>query len=191
MPRLRATLPLLLLLAAASTVESAPPAPRPYSGCGVLVLNEAGEWGKGRLPLYREPGLLRVAEKGVSELPLLSGKGETVQLAATARKGGLTRVAYDDAGREGWLPPSRGAEYLSWQEFLPGRSVRLLPGMKKGLYTARVAPDEGAAAVATLPREKELRVLQVEEGWARLKAPAGWFRWRDGDGRLTIAIASR
>ncbi|HBA87097.1 MAG TPA: hypothetical protein DCZ75_03650 [Geobacter sp.] len=184
----RATLLLPILLLAAQAALGAPPAPRPLSGSGVLTLRGGTEPESAPLPIYDEPGVLRLAERRAGQLPRLSGSDQEPQLAASARKGGWTRVAYDEAGREGWLEPSRGRIYLSWEEFLPGRTVRLLPGMKKGLYQLRSAPDDKAPPLSTLPRERELQLLGVDEEWARVKSPQGWVRWRDGDGRLTISL---
>ena len=51
------------------------------------------------------------------------------------KKGSWLKIAYDDAGREGWLEHGARAGSTS-----PGRSscpaalVRLLPGLKKGFY---------------------------------------------------------
>ena len=179
---------LLLLLLSGGAAHPAPPAPRPYGGCGVLALKLWPGAEPARLTLYREPGLLRIAEYDPAALPRLAGSAAEPLLAADARKGGWTRLAYDDAGRQGWLEQARGWQYLSWQEFLPGRTVRVLPGMKKGLYLLKSGPDESAAPIATVNRDQQVRVLQVEDDWARLQAPSGWFRWRDGDGRLTVSL---
>lgn len=172
----------------AASAQAAPPRPRPYSGCGVLALvPEPGE-GRGTLPVYQEPGLFRMAELAPSALPRLSGNDREPLLAVSARRGGWTRLAYDDAGREGWVEQARAWRYLSWPEFLPGRSLRVLPGLKKGLYLLRSEPREGAAEAGGVARDQEVRVLQVDGDWVRLQAPAGWFRWRDADGRLTVSL---
>jgi len=65
--------------------------------------------------------------------------------------------------------------------------VRVLPGMKKGLYLLKGEPREAAAQKGSLNRDQTVRVLRIEEDWAELEAPGGWFRWRDGDGRLTVS----
>ena len=179
--------PLLLLLFCSMAPGAAPP-PRPYSGCGVLFVTKGSAWEPELLALYREPGMLRIAELRAASLPRLSGSASEPLLAASERRGGWTRLSIDDAGRQGWLEPVRGWEYKSWQEFLPGRSVRVLPGLKKGWYALRSAPGEAAGETGTLTRDQLVQVLEVREDWARLKAPAGWFRWRDGDGRLTVAL---
>jgi hypothetical protein len=175
---------LLLLLAGTQQAHGAPP--RPDSGCGVLALQPApGERGI----LYREPGVARLAELELSRLPRLGGSGEYPLLAVNGRKGPWSRVVYDDAGRLGWLAALRRGRYLPWQEFLPGRSAALLPGLKRAFYTMHEAPEEGAPGRGETPRNRPLRIVRVSGDWALAEAPAGWFRWRDGDGRLTISLA--
>lgn len=178
---------LLLLVLGAAAAHPAPPRPRPYSGCGVLALETAPGAERLALVLYQEPGLARIAEMEGSQLPRLAGSEAAPLIAVGARKAGWSRLAYDDAGREGWIEQARGWEYLTWREFLPGRSVRILPGMKKGYYAVRGEPRQDSAETAVLTRDLTVRVLQVEDDWARLQAPSGWFRWRDGDGRLTVS----
>lgn len=177
---------LLLLLLSTTAAHSAPPPPRPYSGCGVLALQAPPGAEPAGIPLYREPGLARLGEMEGSALPRLAGSEGASLVAVGARKARWSRVAYDDAGREAWIEQARGWEYLPWREFLPGRSVRILPGMKKELYAVRSDPRRDAAQQAVLTRDQTVRVLQVEDDWARLQAPAGWFRWRDADGRLAV-----
>ncbi|OGU06420.1 MAG: hypothetical protein A2075_07655 [Geobacteraceae bacterium GWC2_58_44] len=186
--RRRRLVTFLLLVLCAAAAHAAPAGPRPYSGCGVVALKGDPGAGAPLLVLYHEPGLLRVAELAGPSLPRLAGSDAEPLLAVSARKGGWTRLAYDDAGREGWIEQPRAWEYLPWREFLPGRLVRILPGMKKGFYVLRSGPAEGAPASGVLTRDQTVRVLQVEEEWARLQSPAGWFRWRDGDGRLTLSL---
>jgi len=182
--------PLWLILALVAlgpaAAQAAPPPPRPYAGQGVLALHPAPWAERAPIPVYREPGLQRIAEPEPGALPRLAGDGGEPLVAVQAR-GGWLRVAYDDAGREGWLKPPRGWEYRPWEEFLPGRLVRVFPGMKKALYALRGEPREGGAETGALARDQEVRVLRVEEDWAQLQAPWGWFRWRDGDGRLTVS----
>jgi hypothetical protein len=180
-------IPLLLVLNVAA-LGAAPPRPRPYSGCGVLALTGEPWAAKVPLVLYQEPGVLRVAELERGALPRLAGSEAEPLVAVSARKGEWTRLAYDDAGREGWLREPRAWRYLPWQEFLPGRRVRILPGMKKGFYALRSEPREAAPETAALSRDQEVRLLRVQGDWASLEAPAGWFRWRDPDGRLTISL---
>jgi hypothetical protein len=39
-----------------------------------------------------------------------------------------------------------------------------------------------------LKRDQTVRIRSVEGDWVRIEAPGGWFRWRDGDGRLTLSV---
>ena len=179
---------LLLMLLFAAAARSAPLPPRPYSGCGLLALQPEPGADKVTLSLYREPGLERLAERDGSALPRLSGSASEPLIAVSARKGGWTQLAYDDAGRQGWIEQARAWRYLSWQEYLPGRWLRVLPGMKKGYYALRNEPGQTGSERGSLTRDQAVRVLQVEDDWVRLQAPSGWFRWRDGDGRLTVSL---
>jgi hypothetical protein len=179
---------LLLLFFFAGAAHPAPLPPRPYSGCGVLTLGPESGADRVLIPFYREPGLLRITEVEGSALPRLSGSGSEPLVAVSERRGGWDRLSYDDAGREGWIKMARAWQYQSWQEFLPGRTVRILPGMKKGYYALRSEPGGGGFEKGSLARDLAVRVLQVEGDWARLQAPAAWFRWRDGDGRLTVSL---
>lgn len=190
MNRISPLISLALLLILCGTALSAPAAPRPYAGCGVLTL-KGGGLAPESLLLYQEPGVNRIAEKSTTSLPRLALDAGAPVLAASARRGGWTRLFLDDAGRQGWLDEARGWEYASWQEFLPGRTVKLLPGLRKGWYALKASPGGGGAELAMLNRDQLVQVLQVEGDWARVEAPAGWFRWRDGDGRLTVSLQSR
>jgi len=137
--------------------------------------------------LYAEPGLQRVAEVEIPALPRLAGDKQEPLVAVSATKGGWLQLAYDDAGREGWIEPPRSWEYRTWAEFLAKRTVRVFPGMKKGLYALRGEPRDGSSDRGALTRDQQVRVIQIQDDWALLQAPSGWFRWRDGDGRLTVS----
>ncbi|WP_239026906.1 SH3 domain-containing protein [Geomonas oryzisoli] len=178
----------LLMAGAASAALAALPAPRPYSGCGVLILRQGAGWQPESLPLYREPGVQRVTETTPQALPRLAGDDTEPLVAASERRGGWVRVALDEAGRQGWLEKARGWEYREWRDFLPGRTVRLLPGLKKEWYQLRLAPGGEASPAPPLSRDRELKVLEVAKEWVRVEAPAGWLRWRDPDGRLTVSL---
>jgi hypothetical protein len=129
-----------------------------------------------------------MAELDSSTLPRLSGSATDPLVAVSARKGEWTRLTYDDAGRQGWIRQARAWRYLSWQEYLPGRCLLILPGMKKGYYALRSEPGAGGGERENLTRKEAVYVLQVDNDWVRLQAPSGWFRWRDDDGRLTVAL---
>ena len=179
---------LLLLCLTATAADAAPPRPRPYSGSGILAVAPAASGAREPLPLYQEPGLLRLAEVDAAALPRLGGSDAEPLIAVSARRGLWTRIAYDDAGREGWLEAPRSWRYLPWEEFLPGRVLRILPGMKKGFYEVMEEPAGKGAPLESVVRDQEVRVLQVEGDWVLLEAPSGWFRWRDADGRLTVSL---
>lgn len=179
---------LLFMLFMPGAAESAPPRPRPYSGIGILAVARDTAGANGPLVLYREPALLRLAEVEAARLPRLAGSDDAPLLAVSARRGRWTRIAYDDAGREGWIEAPRSWQYLPWEEFLPGRTLRILPGMKKEFYQLSDEPRQDGAPAGTVVRDQEVRVLRVEGEWVLLEAPPGWFRWRDPDGRLTIAL---
>ena len=177
----------LFLILAGGVSHAALPTPRPFSGCGVLFLTQTGSWQPELLPLYREPGVQRVAELAPGMLPRLAGETGAPLVVVFERRRGWSRVALDDAGRRGWLKDERSWDYRDWREYLPGRRVRLLPGLKKEWYRLKSAPGGGNAA-AELPRGREVRLVEVAGDWARVEAPGGWLRWRDGDGRLTVAL---
>lgn len=180
---------LILLIAAcliAATAWAAAPL-RPYSGCGVLLAQNAPGPEASPLPFYAEPGLERLAELDLGALPRLSGDREHPVLAVYATKGGWLKLAWDDAGRAGWVEGARAWEYRSWDEYLLGRQVKVLPGLKKNLYALKGAPREASADAGSVSRDQLVRVVQVAEDWVRLERPAGWLRWRDADGRLTVS----
>ena len=179
------TLALCALFAVAAHAALLPP--RPYAGCGVLLAHPAPGSDTSPVIVYQEPGLQRIAELELAALPRLAGDPRQLLFAVSATRGSWLRLAYDGAGREGWIEPQRGWEYRPWDEFLAGRPVRVLPGMKKIFYTLRGEPREEGPERGALSRDQQVRVIQVEEDWARLQAPSGWFRWRDGDGRFTVS----
>ncbi|GFO69418.1 hypothetical protein GMLC_29970 [Geomonas limicola] len=177
---------LTLLILIAATAWAAAPL-RPYSGCGVLLAQGAPGAEPSPLPFYAEPGVQRLAELDLAALPRLSGDREQPVLAVYATKGGWLKLAWDDAGRSGWVEGARNWEYRSWDDYLTGRQVKVLPGLKKNLYALKGAPRDGSADAGNVTRDQQVRIVQVTEDWARLERPAGWLRWRDVDGRLTVS----
>lgn len=189
--------PSLLLLLFAFPAHGAPAKPRPYAGSGLLVMRplppqEADN--RGRLILYREPGIERVAEKPPADLPLLSqivgGPVGEYPAAVMGKRGNWLKIAYDEAGREGWLELERRWQYTPWEEYLPGRAVRLLAGLKKEYRTVRRDPSPAAMELAPLSPDGELRVDLVQGEWLRLRLDpqtTGWLRWRE-DGRLLVSV---
>ena len=188
----------LILLAALPAVSPcAPPPPRPEAGVGVLLARPSLAASAGTSPvlvLYREPGVGRLGEWKAASLPLLpfvKTPADLYPLAVVAKRGGWLKVAYDDAGRAGWAEMERSWSFLSWEEFLKGRSVRLLPGLRKPFYVMRSGPDDQSAEVRTLTPESFVRVVEVRGDRARVLFDVtllGWLRWRDEDGRLLIGF---
>lgn len=191
--------PLLLLLALlpGASGAAAPRQPRPDAGIGVLLVRPSLAVRDGGVPsliLYQEPGVSRIAEKGVASFPLIplrSQPAELYPLAVVAKRGGWFRVAYDDAGRAGWVEKERSWSFLRWEEFLKGRTIRPLPGLRKPFYVLRAAPLTQAPELRTLTPESSLRILEIQGDSARVLLDLslmGWIQWRDEDGRLLIGI---
>lgn len=176
----------LLIWVSTGAARAATPL-RPYSGMGVLVPHPAPGTDQTALPLYAEPGVQRIAELEPGALPRLSGDLRQPLLAVHATKGEWLKVSFDEAGRAGWLEAPRSWVYRSWDEFLPGQWVRVLPGLKKVFYSLKGAPREASTDSGTVSRNQQVRIVQVADDWARLERPAGWIRWRDADGRLTVS----
>ncbi len=171
---------------------------RPFSGCGVVVVRTLDPERRAAipsLPFYREPGVGRIAELSINDIPglptILDAPSGEFPLAVMARKGNWLLIAYDDAGREGWVEMARWWDYTTWEAFLKGRAATLLPGLKKGAYALRAGPGEGAAQTGALSGPERLRILEVVDGWANVIADSGltgWLAWRDGDGRFLISL---
>jgi len=188
-----------LLLAIGLTVFAALPVKaRPLGGIGLLTIGTATSGGKGearRLILYKEPRLERVAELTVNRLPalapvLISAEGRSCAIVTSARPGWL-RIVYDEAERQGWVErPGRG-EFQRWEQFLPGRLITMLPGLRKDYYLVRKEAFLAAKPLENAVREVKLTVVQVEGDWVKVRgaaAQAGWLRWRDDNGRLTVSV---
>jgi hypothetical protein len=196
--------PLLLLLLAATLALpalAAAPQPRPYTGRGVLLLRPFTPERTAELdaiPLYREPGVGRLAEFAAGRLPqvtqLIAVPAGTYAVAVLEKRGAWLRVAYDDSGRAGWLERARWWNYLAWEEYLPGRTVSLPPGLKAGLYRLCAKPEDSAPQLAALPAGTAVLVMGVHDDWLRVALPpdtTGWLRWRDTDGRLLITVVEQ
>ena len=177
---------------------SAPLKPRPLAGIGLLRLTplplQNGPAVKS-IVLYREPGIGRIIEMDISDLPSLlpALKGDTgeILLSVTRKHGEWVKVIYDDSGREGWLHMARHWQYQPWDTFLKGREVRLLNGLRKNFYQLHATPVAKAPSTGTLTRRESLRVVDVQDNWILVLvdlASSGWLRWRDDDGRLMISV---
>jgi hypothetical protein len=171
---------------------------RPLSGNGVLIirpLNPEFPVAPGPIPLYRDPGVARIAERPAGEIPRLSSILNTpageYPLAVMRKKGNWLLIAYDDAGREGWMEMARWWNYTSWDDFLKGRVLRLLPDLNKGVYALRSGPSATAPQTGTPPVKNSLRIIDVTDDWVLVVADSGqqgWLRWRDGDGRFLVSL---
>lgn len=176
----------------------AAPKSRPFAGEGLLVirplpLNTTETCCT--LPIYLDPGVERVASLEMPEVPSLApvikGRAGEFPLVVTAKKGDWLQVIYDDAGREGWLESSRSWDYSTWNTFLKGRAVTLLPGLRKEFYLLRRDPAPSSPQLDTLSRQRSLRIIDIKDDWALVLVDLsayGWLRWRDGDGRFVIAV---
>jgi hypothetical protein len=175
--------------------------PRPFSGYGVLIIrpfNSDSPGNPATLTFYREPGVERVAVRTVKEIPMLSSilplPAAEYPLAVMGKRGNWMLIAYDDAGREGWVEMARWWEYCQWEDFLKGRVARQLPGLKKDEYALHGAPSETSPQTSPLSGMEELRLIEVREDWVLVITDSGlhgWLTWRDGDGRFLIAVGGK
>jgi len=189
---------LLLLVAAAVYSQQTPQQMRPYSGIGVLLLATA-EHGAGNarqepLYLYEEPAVLRIGALDSGQAPpyewLFTRNVSRLPLIVTARKGDWLRVAYDDAGRQGWLDSRQRGVFQPWDALLKGRSCRLLPGLRKQQYQVFRQPGRIPLMPPALPKHS-FKIVKLEGDWALVmpdQDTLGWLRWRDEDGRLLISV---
>jgi hypothetical protein len=185
-----------VLAVAVSAGASQRPAPRPFAGIGLLVVRSVvPDEDAGPIPLYRKPGVDRIAEIPPARLPALDAVMVTPAGERRAVVMGVRdqwcRIIYDDADREGWLERPRSWQFLPWARFLKGRFVRFLPGLRKGVGVVRQEADDAAPELAAPARGSQFRVLRVDDDWAQVMVEytrIGWLRWRDRDGRFVIAV---
>jgi hypothetical protein len=188
---------LLLSVTAIASPRRAPQQMRPYSGIGVLLL--AAEKGLNNGPqeqlyLYEEPAVLRIGALDSGQAPpyewIFSRNVSRLPLIVTARKGDWLQVAYDDAGRLGWLDPRQRGGFQPWDTLLKGKSCRLLSGLRKQYYQIFRQPGEMPLSSPALPK-LSFKVLKLDGDWALVmpdQSTLGWLRWRDEDGRLVISV---
>ena len=189
---------LLFLDLFALSLQGAPIPPRPYTGSGLLLIRQTPRQAGGLpapLVFYREPGIGRIAEKSPDRLPLLHkvlvpAPGD-FPAAVLGRKGNWLLLAYDEGGHTGWIEKSRSWEDIRWREFLPGRTIQLLPGLKKDHAVLRREPRSDAGELTPLSPADAFRVEEVQGDWLRVSShtvASGWLRWRDDSGRFLIAL---
>ncbi|MDD2335528.1 MAG: hypothetical protein PHD01_03015 [Geobacteraceae bacterium] len=192
----------LLAISVAVTLllcSSAPAAyDRPRAGQGILFIRpafpeQADEIKK--IVLYEAPGIDRILVIDVTRLPTLSPSlspqsGEYV-VAVTGKRGNWFRIAYDDAGRDGWIQGHCFWDYANWPDFLPGRTVALLPDLRVSLTEVHQEPLESSLSLGHVSSDLKMRVLEIRDDWARIRCEnglKGWLRWCDGNGKLLIAV---
>jgi len=170
---------------------------RPISGSGLVIVRPLNPDRKAEAPVitfYREPGVSRISEISVREIPRLSfilemPPGE-YPLAVMGKKGNWLRIAYDDAGREGWVAMARWWDYFTWPDFLKGRVGRLIPNLNN-TYTLRAGPTETAHQLGVLSGGERLKIIEVANDWVLAITDSGvygWLPWRDDDGRTNITV---
>ncbi len=180
-----------LLALLAFPASAAPPA-RPFTGIGLLVFRP-GPLAEATVSVYRQPGVGRIATLPWAQLPSLSHilKGDAGEVVATVtdKRGAWVGITYDAAGRKGWTLMERSWRYIPWKEYLKGRPVLLLPGLKSGFYILRQERSELSNGESVAGQE--LRIIEVQDEWCMVITPpgtSGWIRWRDPDGRILVSI---
>lgn len=173
---------LLLVLLFTGTVAAyaAPARPvRPLAGIGLLIVDRFPAC---EVPLYERPGVHRTGRLIRAALPtVLPGR---TAFAVLLRKGEWFRVVYDETGREGWLRGESGWSFARWEDFLPGRTVNLLPGGKteRDEDGEPLAPEDGNLPAGTL----RIRAVEGDLASGVSSRDTVNIRWRDGNGRLLI-----
>jgi hypothetical protein len=188
-----------LLLFAAGGAGAAQP--RPFAGSGLLIvrhMNPASSASPPSLILYREPGVGRIGEFHVTGIPLLSSivnlPPREFPLAVMGKRGNWLLVAYDDAGREGWVRMARWWAYNKWEDFLKGRAVTLIPGLGRERAILRGGPSASSPGTVGISEDETLRVVEVRNDWllaVTATGTSGWLLWRDGDSRFLITENER
>ncbi len=171
---------------------------RPRAGIGILILRPAfSEQADtlNALVLYETPGIERVAQVNADRLPSLSlslsvPSGEYA-VAAMGKRGDWFRLAYDDAGREGWIQSRDYWNYYCWPDFLPGRVVVLLPDLQATLSKVHQEPLDTSPPLGSISPGQKIRIIDIRDRWALIRSDdgmIGWIRWCDSNGKLVIAL---
>ncbi|HZV80768.1 MAG TPA: hypothetical protein VFF53_01220 [Geobacteraceae bacterium] len=191
---LRSLLILCLILSVSLPAGAASPIKaRPLSGIGLLLVKDDGK----KLTIYREPKLGRLAELRATELPGLapslgSSAGFSPAVVLSNRPGWL-RILYDTAESDGWVERRRSGEFRLWGEYLQGRYIGMLPGLRKEFYQLRREAVSGAESLRNVGQEEFFQVAAVRGDWVRVRSGGdadGWLRWRDDNSRLLITVRS-
>ncbi|MRR54406.1 MAG: SH3 domain-containing protein [Deltaproteobacteria bacterium] len=179
-----------------SSVQAA--SERPRAGIGILFLRPAfTEQGDEltKLALYKSPGIEQIAQVNAAHLPSVSLSvavpSGVFPVAATGKRGDWYRLAYDDAGREGWIEGRRFWEFYLWPDFLPGRVVNLLPNLRASYSKVHQEPRESSPALGSITPGQKLSVIEIRGRWALIRSEdgtRGWLRWCDGNGKLVILV---
>lgn len=191
---------MLIMLVFPSALSASPPASvvpkmRPYAGVGILQLNvtPSDRLSAEPLYLYEEPALSRIGPLNTARPPsqewIFGSGSQVMSLIVMARKGTWLLVTYDDAGREAWLAPGRQGHFQSWDAFLKGQALRMLPGLQKRFY--QLCKQPGADVMFSVTPKQIFRVLRVDGDWLMVMVDQknlGWLRWRDDDGRLLVGL---
>jgi len=174
---------------------AASPRMRPYTGIGLAVFSQSSSAQNQELhlPMYEEPGLLRIGMLTTTRLSgneWIFGLQEGIPpLVVSARKGDWLRVYYDDAGREAWINPQNKGRFQSWDQYLRLQTGRMLPGLQPHYYQLQQQP--GGKLLATLTPKQMFKVLKLGNNWGMVltdQGQIGWLRWRDNDGRLLLGV---
>jgi hypothetical protein len=179
--------------------SSAPAASdRPRAGFGILFIRpafpEQAEEIK-KLVLYESPGIDRILVVDVTRLPSLSPSvtppSGWYAVAVKGKNGDWFRIAYDDAGREGWIQGPSYWGFSNWPDFLTGRSVVLLPDLPAAFSEVHQGSFDSSPSLGRISSGLKMHVLEIRDEWARIRcedALKGWLRWYDGNGKLLIAV---
>jgi len=186
----------LILLPLAA--HGAPPKLRPYAGSSLVIMRPPPPVEPGRpatLVFYREPGIGRIVEPLFGQFPqlnqILEPDAGEYPVAVIEKKGDWLKIAYDEAGRSGWVEMARRWDHIRWEDYLPDRTVRFLPWLKKSYYQLHKTPAAIGQVLEILAPDSVVRIDRVEGDWLLVTAApggTGWLRWRDEEGRFLITV---
>ncbi len=191
-----ATLSVVAVLLFCQSVPAA--SDRPRAGLGILFIRPAFPEQADEMKtivLYGSPGNDRIAVIDVARLPSLfpsvSPPTGVYAVATTGKRGNWFRLAYDNAGREGWIQGRDFWDYFSWPDFLSGRFAVLLPDLRVSLSEVHQEPLASSPSLGRIASGLRMRILEIRDVWARIRyvdGRSGWLRWCDSNGKLLIAV---